>query len=94
GMPSAVTRVAAPVAHARHTETDRPIAGEDAEYPSVRAESGLPLLGQLPGLALGRTLSQLPVVSELPVVGSLPAASAVLRSLPVVGTVANLLPLD
>ncbi|MEV0273084.1 hypothetical protein AB0H43_30275 [Hamadaea sp. NPDC050747] len=92
--PTAVTRLAAPQAHAaRHTETDRPVAGEDVDFPS-RGESGLPVVGALPGLSLGRTLSQLPVVSDLPIVGSLPVASGVLRSLPLVGTVANLLPLD
>ncbi|NUR73062.1 MAG: hypothetical protein HOU81_19780 [Hamadaea sp.] len=92
--PTAVTRLAAPQAHAaRHTETDRPVAGEDAEFPS-RTEAGLPVVGSLPGLSLGRTLSQLPVVSDLPIVGSLPVASGVLRSLPLVGTVASLLPLD
>ncbi|MEV6969057.1 hypothetical protein AB0M47_28475 [Hamadaea sp. NPDC051192] len=92
--PTAVTRVAAPQAHtARHAETDRPIAGEDAEFPS-RGESGLPVVSSLPGLSLGRTLSQLPVVSDLPIVGSLPVASGILRSLPLVGTVASLLPLD
>jgi hypothetical protein len=90
---AAVTKLAAQQHAARHTETDRPIAGEDVEFPS-RTEAGLPVAGQLPGLSLGRTLSELPLVSDLPIVGSLPVATGVLRSLPLVGTVAGLLPLD
>ncbi|WP_157545554.1 hypothetical protein [Hamadaea tsunoensis] len=107
-LPTSVTRVAPHATArtaARHAETDRPIAGEDADYPSARpeatgAEGGLPLLGSLGSmgstgaLPVSHTLAQLPLVGDLPVVGSLPVPLALLRGLPVVGSLAGLLPIE
>ncbi|GAA1420230.1 hypothetical protein GCM10009662_76120 [Catellatospora coxensis] len=94
----------------RHRATERPIAGEDAEYAeSATAEAGLPglpdlgglpLLGSLTGgagaggLGVGSLLGQLPLVNDLPILGNMATSMEVLRALPLVGTAAGLLPLE
>ncbi|MEV4417073.1 hypothetical protein [Catellatospora sp. NPDC049609] len=92
----------------RHRATERPIAGEDAEYAeSAPAAEALPLpgLGELPllgsltggaggGLPLGGLLGQLPLINDLPIVGNMATSMEVLRALPLVGTAAGLLPLE
>ncbi|MEV0458351.1 hypothetical protein [Catellatospora methionotrophica] len=90
----------------RHRATERPVAGEDAEYAgSPTTEAGLPGLGELPllggltggggGLSgpMGGMLGQLPVVNDLPILGNMSTSMEVLRSLPLVGSAAGLLPL-
>ncbi len=91
----------------RHRATERPIAGEDAEYAESATEAAplpglgdLPLLGSLTGGAggglplVGDLLGGLPLVSSLPILGDMGTSMEVLRNLPVVGTAAGLLPLS
>ncbi|GAA1647850.1 hypothetical protein [Catellatospora bangladeshensis] len=90
----------------RHRATERPVAGEDAEYTESATEAAplpglgdLPLLGSLAGGAggglplVGDLLGGLPLVSSLPILGDMGTSMEVLRNLPVVGTAAGLLPL-
>lgn len=104
----AAPAIAAPQHVGRHRATERPVAGEDADYAeSTPVEEALPLpgLGELPllggllggangGLPVGGLLGQLPVVNDLPLLGNMGTSMEVLRNLPVVGMAAGLLPLE
>lgn len=103
--PTTPTTLAQPQHVGRHRATERPIAGEDAEYAeSATTEAGLPGLGELPllggltggpgGLPVGSLLGQLPLVNDLPILGNMATSMEVLRALPLVGTAAGLLPLE
>ncbi len=78
--------------HRAPTDTVRPMVN-DPEY----AEESLPLLGALTGgggLPLSTLVRQLPLASELPLVGQLSTPMQVLKSLPLVGGVVGILPIE
>ena len=59
----------------------------------------LPIIGDLAGGGMGNLpvstlVRQLPLVSQLPLVGSLDAPLSLVRSLPVVGMLAGLVPVE
>lgn len=86
----------------RHRATGQHRARENASY-TESTEEALPLLGNLAGggltggpsaLPVSGLVHQLPLVSELPMLNQLRVPLQLLRSLPLVGVAADLLPLE